>query len=863
MAIASITGAQIDFSAGELDASVKRAHDSIQKIGARQMSNWRVLSSKALQNRSGRSALFVATGRNEEVAMPGGSFFFINFAAGSLKVFNSAGAQVFTATTIHRIPTDAGFAIPWTAPTLGGIIWAQIGKTIYIAYPDGAPNNVPQVLSWDGVSTWTLAPYVETATPSGQKRTPFYRISPPNITLLPSAVSGNINITFSQGVLNAGMVGTRLEFCNRQLTITGVSTPTTGTATVNEQLPSGQTLTYGPGTLQGTINVGDVVIGSNSSAQGIVTAAGAQQQLTFARGGGYFTPGQVGDTISGGTSGTTGIIIGSNYYFDGSTFYIWDTVAITAGTGFVAGETVTGPGGSGAVNGVNTLTTNSIIVQLIPNTANIVKQFVASGGSITENVVGPSGSFVCMANTVIVPQAVAAWDDEVMNLFRGYPSSVFADQSRLGLTNFPSVPAGIAWSAIGLPLDLFVAALPDNAIFELAPDNSQVFYVVPGMESSEFVFTDRAIYYIPIGTGGIVALEPGSVSFHKLSDFGCMPKVQPRRAEQTIVFMKAGGTMVGAVQAPGAYYRPYVVDNISEVHSHLFVGFTPIAIAIPSGPTQFAELYLYIAMSNGALVTGRYIMRQGLLEPGPEGKPSIGWMPWSGAGSVTWIAARQSDMIFTTSYAPNAVPAVSVVERLDDTQYLDGALAVNSLPAPFVPPGGKGPLFVYPGPNSTVFLIDLGTRFMGTYHVDANGFIVPQFIGGENLASAQLVAGQPWTAALEPFMPEAPPGQSSHQRMMKRRVSRMAVYTSNATGYLMARLFSGPHTPTSPALGTVMNTRRVATWNQNDDATQPPPLREETQRWRPVGRAFDPRVAVIKDTPGPLVIEEFGIEVTI
>src|SRR6516164_4239722 len=114
MPIAKITGAQIDFSAGELDESVKRAHESIQKIGARQMLNWRILSSKLLQNRSGRSALFPASGRTEEVAMPGGSFFFLNFAAGAVNVFSSAGASVFNATTIHRVPTDAGFAIPWT-----------------------------------------------------------------------------------------------------------------------------------------------------------------------------------------------------------------------------------------------------------------------------------------------------------------------------------------------------------------------------------------------------------------------------------------------------------------------------------------------------------------------------------------------------------------------------------------------------------------------------------------------------------------------------------------------------------------------------------------------------------------------------
>src|SRR6516165_5013586 len=124
MPIAKITGAQIDFSAGELDDSVKRAHDSIQKVGARQMLNWRVLSSKAIQNRSGRSALFPATGRTEEVAMPGGSVFFLNFAGASLKVFSYAGAQVFSATTLLLIPNGSPVAIPWS--NLGAIVWAQI-----------------------------------------------------------------------------------------------------------------------------------------------------------------------------------------------------------------------------------------------------------------------------------------------------------------------------------------------------------------------------------------------------------------------------------------------------------------------------------------------------------------------------------------------------------------------------------------------------------------------------------------------------------------------------------------------------------------------------------------------------------------
>jgi hypothetical protein len=110
-----------------------------------------------------------------------------------------------------------------------------------------------------------------------------------------------------------------------------------------------------------------------------------------------------------------------------------------------------------------------------------------------------------------------------------------------------------------------------------------------------------------------------------------------------------------------------------------------------------------------------------------------------------------------------------ICEILDDTQYLDSALLVNSPPAPFTPPGGKGPLWFIP--SQTVTLMDQSTRTLGTYQIDAN-----------------------------------------------------------------------------------------AAYNQDDNATLAPPLREEVQRWRPLGRYFDPRVCVIKDTPGPLIIPEITLE---
>jgi hypothetical protein len=60
-----------------------------------------------------------------------------------------------------------------------------------------------------------------------------------------------------------------------------------------------------------------------------------------------------------------------------------------------------------------------------------------------------------------------------------------------------------------------------------------------------------------------------------------------------------------------------------------------------------------------------------------------------------------------------------------------------------------------------------------------------------------------------------------------------------------------------------MNQRRVTAWNQDDDPTKPPPLREDVYKWNPIGASYDPRVAVIKDTPGPLTVEELGIEASV
>jgi hypothetical protein len=746
-----IQGSQTDFSFGEVDVDLKRndTHPA-RKGGLRQMTNARILNAGGFQNRPGRRALFPTTDvRIEKFTISPGNNFKIGFAAGLLQIISDAGA-VLQSFTLQ----GGGAALPWaTATDIYSIRWAIFGLTITICFGN---SMRPQVVSWDGVSVWSIADYTETVIVTGQKRTPFYRITPPNITALPSATTGAITVTFSSPIVTSAMNGTRIRYINSQILLGTMVSSTVINATVEETL-----------------------IGSDSIAVG--STAGFQ----------------IGTEVIGKTSGAKGIVFGVG----SSTL----TVQPITGTSFAVGEELVGPAASSNITAITT------------------------------------GS----------PQAIAVWDDEVMNSFRGFPSSVFTDQFRLGFCGFPDVPRGVSWSAINAQNDLYTDAsnvAPDNAMFELIPAQAKVQDVVPGAESSEFVFCDGVIYYIPISPTN--PLKPGSVQFQLLSSDGAA-NVQPRKSQEVIVYANAGANSMMVIVAVGDYYRPFRTKSLTDFHQHLFSGIT--AIAIPTADGQFNERYAYVLNANGSLVVGKYNL--GDIRGGAE-IPKIGWGPWGGAGTTQWVSAWNGDVHFTSTYLGQGI-----CERLDDTLYLDSAVFVNAMPAPFAPPGGKGPLWFWA--SQSVALMDQVNRAMGTYQIDANGFIIPQNNGGENLAAASLVAGLPWTMIAEPFPGDEPSGPDMHQRMLPRRISFFAAYVINSTGFYFAKLFSGKLTPTSPALGTVMNIRRVTTWNQGDNPTLPPPLRETVEEWRPSGYSYDPRVAIIKDTPGTLTIPELGMEISI
>lgn len=470
-------------------------------------------------------------------------------------------------------------------------------------------------------------------------------------------------------------------------------------------------------------------------------------------------------------------------------------------------------------------------------------QFSFDGtGSSDNTIFGPTGAAVQSGvPTVIAPLPSTVWDEEAMNDFRGWPASVTNDQSRLAFCDFPAVPRGIAWSGIDDPYNFLPGADPTDAMFELAPGKARVLYVVPG--DDQFVFTDQGVFYIPISESN--PLKPGSVAFRPITRDAAAP-VKPVSSTHGVLFCDAGLTRVIAIVSTGQTAKPYLPRAISEYHSHLIR--SPVALAVATADTQFPESYVYVLNADGSVAVGKF-------EPDKEW---VGFVPWTpgGAGTFRWVSALPGQPpVFSSQYAAITWDRTDItfddtarlwdaglrqfVERLDTSAYLDAHCPLAGLPIAFPPPAGQGPLWFLRG---TTVAVMVGDKPMGDRAVDPKGNLILQE-GDEFPASTTL--GFKWEEVVEPFLPHVEAGGSQKQSMRRRKIGKIGVTTIGRTGYVCAG-------------------RRITPWRQGDNQDEAPPMREETQFFKKLGRSVDPRDhAITKDVPGPLQIVEFGADVTV
>lgn len=444
-----------------------------------------------------------------------------------------------------------------------------------------------------------------------------------------------------------------------------------------------------------------------------------------------------------------------------------------------------------------------------------------STGFGIETMVGPNTKSEISSGSPLDPLPTTVWDEQAISDARGWPQSCSTDSSRLIFCDLPGAPEGIIWSAIASAYDLEVTADAAGAMFETIAGRPRVYHVLGGAD--EFVFTDRGVKYIPISQNN--PLKPGSVSFVEITS-DAASSVRPVSMAEGVLFVDARRGRVIAISGTGQVTRPYIAQDVSEFHADLFK--MPKVLAATTGGGAFAERYIFALNEDGTLAIGKF----------NPSKEWVGWLPWVTPGKVEWVSALDSAVLFTTLYQPNSVDR-HVVELMEKDIFLEGQVAINNVQTALAPAPGLGPLWWRA--SSQVALMN-GRRFEGYRDVDANGFITPE--EGEDLSAPNLMAGLFSAATLIPFVRHAPEGQSTHQSQRKRKIGRISVAVQNSTGF-------------------TLDGKSIPPWLQGENQEGQPPLREETYRFRKLGRAVDPTITILKDVPGPLRILEIGIEVTV
>lgn len=459
--------------------------------------------------------------------------------------------------------------------------------------------------------------------------------------------------------------------------------------------------------------------------------------------------------------------------------------------------------------------------------SNIV--FTATQYTNSDTLVSPVGSSKFGSSAPVAGNTnlpTVQWQEEFMSDRMGWPASVGFDRGRVIFCDFPQAQNAALWSAISAPNTYWVdsvaaATQPDAgsaanaAILELVNGTPRVRYIV-GWQQGQFAFTDRGAFFIPISNSS--PLKPGSVEFDQISNDG-VGNIRPVPIQDAIVFMNAGLQRVSAVRATGSYTRPFIVEDVSDPHTDLFV--SPRQIVVASGDGSHPERYVYVLNSDGRVILGKF----------SADRSFIGWQPWASTCPVEWVTAAGPSIYYTSGYA-----GLHIVELEDDGLFLDCAIPINSPPAGLAATPGKGPLWFMAG--ATIALMD-GNADLGDHVVDANGFVTP--IYSEDLSSPTLVGGLFAQALFQPIVRTA--GTQHVDRTKRINISRAIANVEEATDF-------------------TIGSKAFPAQRFGDDGAGQPALMDGSFRVRILGRSFDPTVDFVKHRPGPIRLCEFSMKVS-
>jgi hypothetical protein len=876
---------QRDFSAGELDEYAERSDEPLVRAGGRQMSNWRIMTTRAMEYRCGREALFPERGRIDEIDVASDTTYRFCFGQGTLKIRNSSNVIV------------AGAAgLPWQVSTAGQISWALIHRNVVICFP----GMRPVVCQWDGDVTWTIGDYTFATDGAGIEKVPFARIAKRGITMNVSAITGTVNLTFSAAVLTANHVGSLIKWANRRLRVATVTSGLAGTGVWLETGLIVQRLTVTAGTAAG-FSVDEAVTGSVTETEGVVVEIDDANNYVYVQLLNYRSGFTTSDTLIGpfqrtaltaaatSTPRATTVwdeqVFGDAYGWPQScnqdvsrlifcdipslpealcesAINLFDDFDVTGEASGAIVELITGEpriyhvmGGSDQfvftsrgvyyipISESNPLVNGSVTFRRITSdAASTVRPvetaeglaFVNSGGNRVIGIV-PTGQTA----QPYVADDLAEWHSHLFS----NPSAIvattgdgeFPERYLMVLNDDGTIAVGrfdprkkwwgwLPWSAGNSGLFQWVTSRAGTVLFTVK-------YTIDGADLYMVERMDKDAYL------------DAQVSLNSV------PAALQAQIEPVLEYHATGGTAFGDMTSGGGLTALDDGDTTktaalgaSRAGTSSYYG-RLMAVAQP-----IKQATVYASSDAGYSDTAASItfeLRASNTAPNSDGSDGTLLKTLSAidtnAGSVTLISTDSTtDYLYHWVRISDAT-AGNIYAALVTFQHPGAILEASG--------GGTGDLWFFAG--ATNLQVMLGLLNYGTRSVDADGDLT---LGeGDSFAGAQIV-GFPYSAAFEPFIPHAGEGQSGGQTTRKRQIGAWAVKVQKSNGFNMNMIEDG---------SAAANPTIIGAYEQGDDQGAAPAQREGVYIKQPRGSAFDPRTLLTKNTPGTLRVLETGFEISV
>lgn len=249
--------ARNDFSAGELNP------EALQRKDSRAAANGLALGRNIrLRNGGGYSRRPGSRQQQVLVNMPmrGEAYTYDDDYKYSL-IFSAGRMDAFL---IDGTPAGGLTGTAWDAQQALEMAYAPIDERIIVSHQVIGMFQITRT----GPATWAIINFTWDIGPGTTSLQPYFRYAAKGISLEPSALTGTINVVFSDDVLTPQHVDIRFRYMGQELEIATVVDPQNGTANVVTGLPPTYTVTVG-NTL-GFVS-GDRVEGDTSGTSGYVT----------------------------------------------------------------------------------------------------------------------------------------------------------------------------------------------------------------------------------------------------------------------------------------------------------------------------------------------------------------------------------------------------------------------------------------------------------------------------------------------------------------------------------------------------------------------------------------------------------------